>query len=129
MRSFNRNSGSQSRRHGGFRREDRQMFRVVCSNCGKDCEVPFKPTGTKPVYCSDCFEKMGGKNERRSFNRSRFGERTHQDNQYKAQFEAVNAKLDKILNLLQPEFISKSTTPLKIAVEKTPKKKLSEEKE
>lgn len=32
-----------------------QMHQAVCAECGKRCEVPFKPTGDKPVYCSDCF--------------------------------------------------------------------------
>ena len=28
-------------------RGDREMHHAVCSNCGKDCEVPFKPTGSE----------------------------------------------------------------------------------
>lgn len=37
------------------------MFKAVCSECGKDCQVPFRPTGTKPVLCSYCFaEQQGG---------------------------------------------------------------------
>ena len=36
----------------------RQMFPVVCAECGKDTEVPFEPRGDKPVYCSDCFSKV-----------------------------------------------------------------------
>ena len=35
----------------------RQMYKVVCADCGKDTEVPFNPTGSRPVYCSDCFAK------------------------------------------------------------------------
>jgi len=35
----------------------RQMFKVVCSDCGKECEVPFKPTEGRPVYCRDCYQK------------------------------------------------------------------------
>jgi len=116
MGDFNRDRGSRDggrggfgggfRGRGGYRRggrDDRQMFKAVCSKCGKDCEVPFRPTGDKPVYCSDCFGKMGDRGERKSFDRPRFGEGRGQDSQYKAQFETVNAKLDKILNLLQPK--------------------------
>lgn len=33
-------------------------FPAVCSNCGKDTMVTFKPTPGKPVYCSECFEKV-----------------------------------------------------------------------
>jgi len=76
------------------------MFKAVCSNCGKECEVPFNPTGSKPVYCSDCFRKIGGK-ERNSAG-ARFDSRRGQDS-YSVQFEAINAKLDKILNLLQSD--------------------------
>lgn len=42
---------------GGGRRE---MFDVVCAECGKMTQVPFRPTGSRPVYCSDCFSGQGG---------------------------------------------------------------------
>ena len=35
----------------------REMFSAVCADCGKPAQVPFKPRGDKPVYCSDCFGK------------------------------------------------------------------------
>jgi len=35
----------------------RQMYDAVCSECGAPTKVPFKPTGVKPVYCSQCFAK------------------------------------------------------------------------
>lgn len=34
----------------------RQMFTVVCAECGKDTEVPFEPKNDRPVYCRDCFQ-------------------------------------------------------------------------
>ena len=36
---------------------DRKMYKAVCSECGKECEVPFKPTEGKPVYCRECYQK------------------------------------------------------------------------
>lgn len=42
---------------GGFGGQ-RQMFPVVCAECGKDTEVPFEPRGDRPVYCSDCYRKV-----------------------------------------------------------------------
>jgi len=36
----------------------RQMHTVTCSECGQETQVPFKPTGEKPVYCRDCFNKQ-----------------------------------------------------------------------
>jgi CxxC-x17-CxxC domain-containing protein len=34
----------------------RQMFPATCASCGKPTEVPFKPSGSRPVYCRDCFQ-------------------------------------------------------------------------
>ena len=39
----------------------REMHAVVCAQCGKDTEVPFRPTGERPVYCSDCYRQQGGR--------------------------------------------------------------------
>jgi CxxC-x17-CxxC domain-containing protein len=36
----------------------RQMYSVVCSNCGVETQVPFKPSGDRPVYCRDCFQSQ-----------------------------------------------------------------------
>lgn len=46
---------------GGYRdRGPREMFEATCSNCGREAQVPFRPTSGKPVYCSDCFRSMRG---------------------------------------------------------------------
>ena len=37
-----------------------ELFSAVCSTCGKNCEVPFRPSSDKPVYCSGCFGKKSG---------------------------------------------------------------------
>jgi CxxC-x17-CxxC domain-containing protein len=42
---------------GGYReRRPRELFEAVCADCGKTASVPFRPSGSKPVYCSDCFQ-------------------------------------------------------------------------
>ncbi len=38
------------------RSSERQMHKVNCDECGKETEVPFKPTGRKPIYCRECYE-------------------------------------------------------------------------
>lgn len=76
---------SSDRRDSG-RRPD--MHRVTCDRCGKECEVPFKPTSNKPVYCSDCFRK-----ERKSGSES--------SGDYKKEFEQINEKLNKIMKSLR----------------------------
>ena len=45
---------------GGYDRGPREMHDAVCARCGKETQVPFKPTGTRPVYCSDCFRLVRG---------------------------------------------------------------------
>ncbi len=55
-----RSSGGGGRK-GGFRRNnfggEREMHKAICSECKKECEVPFKPTKGRPVYCKECFAK------------------------------------------------------------------------
>ena len=43
---------------GGYGRDrpPREMHKATCGDCGNECEVPFKPSGDKPVYCNDCFQ-------------------------------------------------------------------------
>lgn len=36
----------------------REMTTVVCAACGAQTSVPFVPRLDRPVYCSDCFEKV-----------------------------------------------------------------------
>ena len=36
------------------------MFDVTCSSCGQPTKVPFQPRGDRPVYCRDCFDRVGG---------------------------------------------------------------------
>jgi len=42
----------------GGSRSQRQMFTVICADCGKATEVPFEPREDRPVYCSDCYAKV-----------------------------------------------------------------------
>lgn len=36
---------------------DREMHKATCADCGNECEVPFKPTEGRPVYCRECYQK------------------------------------------------------------------------
>lgn len=38
---------------GGYRKVE---TRAVCSACGKETTVPFKPTQGRPVFCRECFQ-------------------------------------------------------------------------
>ena len=102
--SGGRSRGSSNRRssggRGGFgrsggrsdRSSEKKMHSVQCAKCGEICELPFRPTGEKPTYCSDCFrkeDKKQEKNEAPSID-------THQ-------LDVINEKLNKIMKALNIE--------------------------
>jgi len=82
-KDFRRDSNNYSRN-----RSDIEMTKVICSSCGKECEVPFKPTSSKPVYCDECFAKKG---------------KFRSDKGPNKDFEIINEKLNKIMKALKIE--------------------------
>lgn len=115
---FEHKGGSDSRRPEGRnfdrpeRSEERQMFEATCADCGNKCQVPFRPTQDKPVFCSDCFgeKKHAGGNGGGSNN-----------------FAELNAKLDKIISLLSPAS-AVQVTPVEVAEEVVKPAKVSKRK-
>ena len=89
-RSF---GGSRGGFGGGRDRREMPMCDAVCAKCGKNCQVPFKPTGDKPVYCSDCF---GGRESRPSS----AGSSAPASGITQEQFQQLNKKLDQVLEIL-----------------------------
>lgn len=77
MGRFDRRDNNRRGGGGGFDRRPTTMYPAVCDKCGKDCQVPFRPSGDKPIYCSNCFEKEGGgksdRFEKRDDSRRSFG--------------------------------------------------------
>ncbi len=133
--SYNRGGGFGGRssfggnRGGGFggRRDSfdkPEMHDAVCDNCGKDCQVPFKPSGDKPIYCSKCFENVDPRRDERNSREDRFprkddfprrderprfrdNEKPRSSNgaelsQFKDQLGSISAKLDKLIRILTP---------------------------
>ena len=45
----------EQRQDNNFR--ERTLHKAICADCSKECEVPFKPSQDRPVYCKDCFSK------------------------------------------------------------------------
>jgi CxxC-x17-CxxC domain-containing protein len=94
----------------------------VCSECGVDCQVPFRPSGDKPVLCSDCFRNEGGGRDRggdRGGNRRDFDKPARRDD-FKAPredhsaknevFKEMNTKLDTLISILERAFPKKKVT-------------------
>jgi len=90
------------------------MHPATCSECGKPCEVPFKPTGKRPVLCQACFRKdgdtgsdrpaYGGRSQNRSggfgFDDARPAPRSA-GTDVSAQLREINEKLDRIIEALE----------------------------
>lgn len=115
-RSFSGNRFGGRGGSGGFRGRV-EMHDAICSKCRNECQIPFRPTGSRPVFCSKCFEKEGdsgssrrdsrdsgrgfdSRSESRSFNKPvSISSSNNVDNS--AQFKQINTKLDKIISILQ----------------------------
>ena len=132
MDNFNRDNRSQGRDRG-FRRERPQMHETTCSDCGKRCEVPFRPTNEKPVYCNDCFQNHGGKArgfDRPDQRRDRFQDKRQDnfkdrntDNQYKETIDRLVRKMDVIIDLLTAKQEKKETVKQEVKETVKPEKK------
>ena len=54
---FGRNDGKGGHGGGYGGGRQREFHKTICSECKKECEVPFKPSGDRPIYCKDCYSK------------------------------------------------------------------------
>ncbi len=95
----NKPSFSRSNNYESPRFEQKQMFDAVCDKCGNTCQVPFRPTNGKPVFCSNCFDRQDSRSDSRHDSVDSFKAKPVQNNDA---LDAINAKLDKILKLLKP---------------------------
>lgn len=86
-----------------------ELFQATCASCGKTCEVPFKPTGERPVYCRDCFnnpdrEHAPPKNFDRSAPRERQSYRPEPRERSGGgdeKLDTIIRKLDKLISILE----------------------------
>jgi CxxC-x17-CxxC domain-containing protein len=108
---------------GGGRGGDRgpvTMHKAVCDECHKSCEVPFRPSGDKPVHCNDCFGSKrddGDRAPRREFSdrgpKRDFNDRPAQSSfvkpaqvssssdDLKKQLSEMNSKLDRLASAIE----------------------------
>lgn len=114
MGNFNKDHKSGSNRSFGKRnsstnrdRKPLQLHNAICGGCGKECQLPFKPNGDRPVYCRDCFAKNGNGDTNKSYGRDNHGQSVFQkpvENRQPVanteQLDSINYKLDRIIKLL-----------------------------
>jgi len=114
----------------GGNRGDRVMYPAVCDKCGQDCQVPFRPDGSKPIFCSNCFEKKQGDFGQ---GRNNYGDRRPSSDRSGGQSQnlngevlaSINSKLAQILELMRNDVKPSQ----KIAEVKAKKKTRVEKKE
>lgn len=104
-RDFRRDSPE--KRFGGRDSKDSgfQLFQATCDKCGRECDIPFKPTGNKPVYCRSCFrENSSSESRSNNFDRGRSEPRFESKNMTSSEdLDKINRKLDKIMKALKIE--------------------------
>jgi len=103
-------------RNSRGRREEKRMYDAVCCECGRDFELPFRPSGDRAVYCEGCFD--GGKKE---LNHSSHSEEDLTE-YFEEKFANLEAKLDAVVRLLAEKGEKASKKPKKDLEEKTEKK-------
>ncbi|HWR18534.1 MAG TPA: zinc-ribbon domain containing protein [Clostridia bacterium] len=60
-RAARKNNQRDGGRDSGY---PRQMYPAICAQCGRETEVPFRPSSDKPVYCRDCFQPRERRRDR-----------------------------------------------------------------
>lgn len=85
----NRFGGDRHERRERSRSEDREMFTAVCDKCAEECQVPFRPTPGKPIFCDNCFEKTSDRSGKSSGNA-----------EILEQIKLLNEKIDNLINTL-----------------------------
>ena len=60
------NPGNAGRPDNSDRNKNRMMHKTICADCKKECEVPFRPSGDRPVYCRECFARRKAGNSLRT---------------------------------------------------------------
>ena len=117
--------------------DSRPMFNAVCATCGKRCEVPFRPSGDRPVYCKECFrakqEGAPGAPSRAkgspAFSSSPQPRPSGgQGASLAAELRAINAKLDRVLRAVEGASPASAPAAAKTAGKKPAAKKKTAKK-
>jgi CxxC-x17-CxxC domain-containing protein len=123
---FEKEGGAPPRRRessGRMEKESRKMFTAQCDSCNSRCEVPFRPSGDKPIYCSSCYENVEQSRGDKKTNREKSGVTRADIAMLGDQLISINSKLEKLLLVLIPE--EKKIVPAKKEVKKVLKKILA----
>ena len=90
----------------------RKMYKVICAQCKKECEVPFVPISNRPVYCKACYSNRRNDSRPRNL----------------PDREELVAKITKTLNIDVSKPSKPKATKTKKATTKKTKSKVSKAK-
>ncbi len=111
---------------------ENKSYPATCTNCSIACDVPFRPDGSKPVLCRDCYSKKGpattsapagrdrfaqtdSRSERFSSNSTNTSQQT-EINQIVKQLGALETKINQILELMKT--VEKTEAVFPVSTEK-----------
>jgi len=89
------------RRDRDFNRRRPEMHTVICDKCGEECQVPFKPSSDKPIYCEACFRSKDRNSSRRISPGGNILPRNSSSSLNPGELKDINRKLDKIIEMLE----------------------------
>ncbi len=106
----------------GFGRPQTEMHPATCANCGNATQVPFRPDGTRPIYCRDCFGNGNDSRPPREQQRPAFQRSVPMQHSAPAQApsrpQAPDARIDEIQRHLAKALVKLDQILLEIAVAK-----------
>lgn len=151
---FGGRDGGRPNFSGGRDRGPVTMHQAICDQCGKPCEVPFRPTDGKPVYCNVCFGAK--KNAVGDRGQDRFQQKNYNNfrssgsadsgsnagksgiDDVKKQLVILNVKMDRLIKAAEaisgtkptpaPAKEQKTVKAIPVAKEKKPAKKTGKKK-
>ncbi len=80
-----------------------EKYQAICNECNAACEVPFRPNGKKPIYCSNCFKgkEDSASHTHTSARPASFKREAPERDDIKKQFAILNAKIDKLTKIVE----------------------------
>jgi CxxC-x17-CxxC domain-containing protein len=130
---------------GGFQKREVTMHAATCGECGNACEVPFKPSNDKPVFCDNCFmarrdardaghvRPVRGTKERyistprenKSFDNSGNEKAI---SELRTMVSEMSKKIESLVTLVESSSLKKEFKPAKVVKEKVTIKKVAKKK-
>ena len=103
-----------------------ELHAATCSKCGKPCEVPFMPSGDRPVLCRDCFIPKSEVGERGRPQFNKFANKSDSRGEKRSFDDRFAPRADRPTYSKRTSFAASASTPVNNSGNDEVKKQLSE---